>query len=1223
MADKWIEDLQATISGFVKSRAQQAAAGLVEMLASDPNATVPIPGGITGLYGVLGMGVNALQKVEADATDWLLKNSGADWLSEQVTGSPLPRIPIPPIVPGVDEALDQFQASSKLANEVTGSHEPRNFEETMWRMAPSIAIPSPVKLGQAATAAQKVGQLGLEALLPLRQLPGAKGVAVAAAVPAAVSETINNWGENAHKDGYQSLMETLTGKVDRPDPIALLDQQLDDVTTATEIEQEVNSVNEQIENKLAKIGVGAAVLAGGLYGAKTMLRNRADARVAARQNTAVEKIAPTGGERVQTAVQDEFAALKGIFRDKTNSDIADVFDSKLSVAANPIAMNTRIDHTVRTGEFPTSVFSSPNVVTRMPVSPTTWYKDMAQLDTAKRAQLDELLEYGDELDNRRIAFRIHGQPTRTRLMQFDDAQLNAEFAHRYADPDLKRMADQYWGIQRSMLDYMKGRGLLTDVEWQNLVRDHSRYVPNFEQKPVVSGMEKFWRQFERDTNPYIQKDIEELAHRNYSTGGGLGTIVKPSEAMLKSVQDVLRFTELNDVRRMFFQHTGATPIPGNKAGNDAIRVRTPTGIKHYKVDDPVIRSTLMYQPQRSIPVFNSMRRAYQNMTTGLLQPLFSLRAFTYDALSLPAVSGTRKAGLLPAELSGIDVTALPGSVYGIGRGLAGNLKAGSSTLLNDSLRENGRLVQMFGQQNVQRLADVMASSYEKSTLSILERYGGVSGGKYSHTADISQIEKAIKDYAPELTGHSKGAHTFVRGYRALLDSVQNGARLHYAAMNYKPGMSEKDVLKLMKDVRDLTGDFAVQGSSPKIRGFNTASPYSNVMIQSLARHAKMMKDHPGKYASWIATGVVMPAAYIMQRAAELGPEYIDHMMNELTPEQRAGGFVWYHEGRDPQQYTYIPIPPEFGLFLGMATEGIDALMGYSTGIYKDPAQANWKAALNRFLDVDTAKSMASGAGTGLERTTSIAVPPPIAFGAGLAGLQFGPGQLIPREIQDRHIDEGNVSDLLFDEQTEVVITALTGALGRQLLETARSAERAYEGTESVPHAVEEGVGRFADMQGRMVPMANYVWQNNMPSSRFNMPERALLEYRNKMKEVSEVHNQITKHGGDLTRLKKGYETPGAETKPLDPADAVKAEYVTRFYNDMEKRYTSILNGKRTELDRLKTNPRFDHETRTRQQNVLVKELHDFSNMYLEEIDHFEAEMKKQFPDFSLREFNPR
>ncbi len=973
--------------------------------------------------------------------------------------------------------------------------------------------------------------------------------------------------------------------------------------------------NNDALSKVVKYGAPALVATGVALAA---LRGRS-ARTQAQRTSELIGFAPVvdvvpTASKVEGAYLNRTAPITGVL-EQISPGSAQAFTDFVQLRMNPMAQAERIKAAIRDGQLPLTA-------QRFDVTPKQWFDSYAKLSPEQMTVLNDGIAALNELDNR--ALGIHNVTHKT------DADLNTLVAAMRADPLTARASSEYSGIMQDTLSFMTKRGLLTSQEYVDLAKSRPNYMPEM-QAQRTSWFQKLGRTV---TGSDVDSEGFQLLDRLFQRQGGQQRFFNPADAMEQYLGTVMRYADLNDVRRTTIDAIDNAARNGPRGnswrgvldratapGDGVITIRDGGQFKYWKVNDPVLHTALQHLPQTVVPVMNELRRVYQNMTTGLGAPWFVLRAMTYDAWAAAnlAPKGVN-VGMFPGDVVGSMVDAGVGAF----RGIYGNMVRGAANAFDASFRNDGVISQALGPSNTQALARTLGDAYARGTLAAFER-GGVGGNtRFREIANVDDMYTILKEVSPQYASSIPAVRSLWNGYKAVVDSFQNGARLQALSRTWRPGMAPDDEARLFNQVRHLTGDFGEKGGG-LIAGTATSSvPYLNVTAQTLAQYGRIAREQPLRLMQALTFSTALPTAYVAYSLSNLGPEYVDYYFNQLTPEQRSTFIPLFIPGVRPEEAPRIAVPQEMRPIVSTVIHGMDALFGISNGRINQPEMRNVREALDVFFGNERMKPDATA---GLFSTIMPAMPPALSAAFNMAGQEVvtgGAEGLSVRPVGDNKLsaeegyrvpinaDADAITRVLENNEVAAIVSSLLGAAGQAGLSFLQSTDQALREGAPLPSAAATATRDLVVDVARRVPEGNLLWQVPQRLSAQTVEARLLREKVDAFEKIARVIARDVK-GEDVTatgaaRQQLPYGTPRGLADPMMQPILVEAD---QFGTALRQKVLQPVKQLQDQVRLLDTR-QMDASSRAVERNMLIQQINALNAAGLQQVRDREEAMSRQY-----------
>lgn len=798
-----------------------------------------------------------------------------------------------------------------------------------------IPVGTAAKAGQTATKTGKALQVAKELALPGAQsLKGAPlSIAATVGAPIAVDAALEATGTSL-------VPEQLDDPLNAPleDPLAMdkavaatTPTKLDDPLLADPLNDPEFQDREDgwsLKNTIVT-GLGAAA---GVAGLAVAGQVRNTARAARKEASSIltgtaERLEDVPRTTQQTDINDltgpitdtktvgaiqlanRYAALENAL-EKTNAPDADLFRAELTTTGSNDALGSRTKHFFTTGQLPNSKVRSIQLGNHM--------NQLGRLTPEQQALYDDALLAGTKIDQMvKEQNNVWGNQTYQ--------SLDAIRQRALSDPKLKPLLEESRKMYSDAVKYAVERGYMSQEYATKLRIQNPNFVPTrmgreiVDDSPGVQGMNNLFQ-----------------ARGDLAEGVQPGELVPPSKMHTAYMSRLIRQVELNGLRRNFIDQMTA---PGSKRymtnGNQPVfeKVAKPMtdrtitimrngNEEHWVVRDNGIYSALQFTPNAAPRIGNWLAKARSMAargvvegSTGIANPFFAPTSAWYDVAStFPTTPKGRALGPLDellmrfsdgkVRLGNYDFSALASPITGTMKSYNAKAKLAFSNALDASLRNDGFLKQVIGDQEVTRLRDVMLRAYENSSYGIHQRFGGGSFGALDaiHDTNADDILKAI---APEyVQGTDRNMWNLMqtnpvsRAYVNALNTIKASNRMQFTGSNIRRNAqgiatgSDEELMKIVADSRRIGGgDLGVRGGDPNTAAgrawqqYLSEVPYLNTAVQEPRALINAIKKN--KWAV-VGTAMTMGGASLAAMVEQLqDPDFKQWYVNELTPQQRA------------------------------------------------------------------------------------------------------------------------------------------------------------------------------------------------------------------------------------------------------------------------------------------------------------------------------------------------
>lgn len=926
-------------------------------------------------------------------------------------------------------------------------------------------------------------------------------------------------------------------------------------------------------------------------GAMLLTRRAAAARRAAQMSGDLiggqpSESALTKTQTLNARALDSGAALKDSVKNAVGES-AD-FDAKVATSGNPVAVNHKITAALHDGDLPEGLKYS--------FTPKQWFDGRAilsQKNPAEAQLLNDALIARSELTSRA---KIEGySPSFKRTNE----QLQATIAAAEKNPAIVKMMGEYDNIMQTSLDYLQRSGIISAEKASGLKADFPHYVPFME-----AENNSFFKRLADSSMSYKDRKFFNEFTNLFAREGGLSRVVDPGTAMESYIGHMVRLGEMNKVRSAYVDTMmGAKSkfvSKASKESEDTVTVFKNGAREVYKVTDPDVRSALELSPKSVAPMLNVARRTYQAATTGILAPWYAVKALTYDAL-MATSTAPQGFGLFRGEP--VSALALGGS--GVMRASYGHLTrlardGFNKALLSDELGKPSILTQVMPRAMVERLADMAATAYANSTLSLFERSGAGGAGRFSEHLNYRNFQTQMDRISPDIASSPMGMRV-MNFYRAAMDSAQNAVRLEYMARNGK----KMPVEQLAKETRELTGDFARRGSSGPAIAYAEMVPYGNVSVQSLARWGKALRDNPIGTTVGVLNTVALPTLASQLYGSQDGAwqEYL----RSLPMDERNGTLFFYIPGVAPERMPRFTLPSELHPIKAATDVLLDGIFGFSSGVIDSPQSSGIRAALEDLLGERGVAQVKAG----LER----AAPPMLPIGVSAAGAVAGQDiqqrgvkfdiKPVDRQVQGQPtsttdvqlpFDAGTGAEYIHSNYVRNLVSHVFGAVGQMVMGTLGAAEQGYRGTGGNLATAADEAKQFASLELiKKVPSFAPIWgQEVAPGLR----TQEHVGLQDKLSALREIQASVA----------------AARKAPQDQLLSPQAIQAGTMFASYEKAFGPLVKQRADlmkRLDQTRSSVAMGPTMRMEKRTELVKELQDVESMLLENIKLLESDVSER------------
>lgn len=673
-------------------------------------------------------------------------------------------------------------------------------------------------------------------------------------------------------------------------------------------------------------------------------------------------------------------------------------------------------------------------------------------------------------------------------------------------PEVRTIVEAYRTHTRELLEQAHKAGYFTADQMKEM---RTRpYVPNvpFEAEPNVSayrslfsGRQRFANQATSPftkfregetmdfTDPFralgiyeksmTQQILENRTRKNY-----VYTLMRGFKGMSK-----------DKVRETFPNGVPIRRLGKNEKAENTIDIWDNGKQVKYVVGDPALRNSLMFAPHSSMQLLAQTKRAFQVGTTGEFNPLFAPTSLQLDTFfgalnvkrsevgglvdrqmhRLPWLRNSVAGDVISAAIRPADAAAA--AIVGVGRGAMDRVTGELAKQMARRFSKTG-LASDLGDEGLEGMAKMMMNRWHKTATYQMQAHG-YAPGRFS--ADIGDMDPGRFDafmrtlFESNLPG---------RAYRGLLNSIRDGWRTQFFAMNRAKLLAQSDEYKAVmrkaekigynpfdntildskktpaqlkidgemeavtyginkrvaRAAREIGSDPTRGGQSQRINEFVGAMPYANVGMQSMHTFYKNLMQNPMtrltmlSYGAW---GVGTTAMLLQSGGGEWWFERVpDSIRARTLPFNPAHmNALWNGEPYefDPNDVMLIDLGPEGA----MVKSAISGAFEYMTGL---PHHAGWRdnAWQQRWIEL----------GQSMLTVIPLGVPPLVNVGTSMVdlgpvqasrafenrGMFTNPIQGQGLSGQDRRFIGANDNGPLMSDRIADTLTSVLGVFGRTL-----------------------------------------------------------------------------------------------------------------------------------------------------------------------------------------------
>lgn len=734
-------------------------------------------------------------------------------------------------------------------------------------------------------------------------------------------------------------------------------------------------------------GAGLAAVAGAAMGVK-MLRNsnaqsegkvlaplakalepvRPDADVA---SAIIPGVSPATGAVTQTI--DKMAPAREAVNQLPPGTQRDVLQAQITTS-NQHAMDAMVDDVFKTGRLPGSTI-------KLDKPPAQVFEAISQLSDEEQTALSDITRLNTRIDQ---SANNNYQPWGAgpnQLTYQDMVNKRNSLLQRY--PQVTPLVDDYHDMFRKIPQYLEQHGVIDAATRSTLESVNQNYAPQRASYDSVFAHAIFGSP--RMGGNKADTSFLELFKREVPLESmPPGQAVQPLQAAASYFDNLTRAITINKARVQLGEALENNNIAGVKFTKTAPGDPEALSIPIYKdgekqwltTDNYGLWSALQFRPRTGIQALATINRAQASVLTGRLNPLFPFKAASYDAILAPSMmpEGTSIGPLsqgvatvgealktlgvtnrelqAPELLKRYDPTALVAPAWGTVRKLWGDAAYNVATSVEEGLRNNSLLARALGPQNMNALASMARDAFERSTVSLGERYGALGSNRFSILDDSKTVPEVLSNLPGFRSWSSSIANLpGINALNAAGDAIRESTRVQYLSSNIKRvpivrsyvfrlggvdvpvpvlAWEPKDEVNLLKSAaqtRRLIGDPAEIGgdiTTPLGRGLQRLSSvtmYGNQSLQTTAQIARMGWEHP---ISFTGTQVMLNIAGIGAWQHALAQPDVKKQLDGMTPEQRSRVIPIAFNNK---LYGFIGIPPEMRPVFGTALHVYMGLSG--------------------------------------------------------------------------------------------------------------------------------------------------------------------------------------------------------------------------------------------------------------------------------------------------------
>lgn len=736
--------------------------------------------------------------------------------------------------------------------------------------------------------------------------------------------------------------------------------------------------------------------------------------------------------------------------------------------------------------------------------------------------------------------------SRSSMIDWSEGDVQAYIHAGEQNPNVSGVVDLFRRSTNDMMSYTHNNGVIDSAEMARRLMNRNIYVPMREvsradmvDQPLRrKGMLFLDRVF--GNNSKTEYDFHSSDAARNVEGGDRPRVNIPKDPLVALTQawdDAVRSVTANNARRAVVDTLRATPQAngtmykqfefdvgnGRKVSSMSPEQYQAIGRKQveaykrpltrvirngkyefYDFSDEGMTRAMEFAPMAHIPIWNQARKVWQTATTGAFAPWFAVKSVTWDpqVVKMTAPKG-RSFGFidtyarmlfnessivnhtldhLPDPSAFLSVTtAMPYAVSMRAARALGH-KIGDDLALNSGVF--GNIAKLpGGRQVVDNAGTALVAMFDRSVFNVMSRNMSMSVGLLN---DNTRIADDFNRQTGRINALGETAKNFWHGYKAMIESVQGGAKVAYFYENYarlhhkyQGNIPKDEIDSLVYDVRRSSGDMSKMSGNKAIQLTSSAFPYINPTIQGTRHILASAKDpqNASKFWAQFVGSAVLPAvgAYTVLSQWQGALEY----WQNNTPEWRQMSGLplpnpeaWYEymsTGKwpafSPDKLTILELAPEITMLLNPVLAGMR-----SVGLLQN--------------DKHVPTGMLHDMGTIMDQVTGFATPPPLqaAFAASgqrldVHGLMSGQ---IASPINDLTFGGANADQMTWNSriprQVYDVVGALAGSAGQVAMQTLNTADIAYRDGQSPGEILAKATDTFKSEAVQRVPDIPLIYQ---------------------------------------------------------------------------------------------------------------------------------------------------
>lgn len=636
------------------------------------------------------------------------------------------------------------------------------------------------------------------------------------------------------------------------------------------------------------------------------------------------------------ALDESNVLLEGLRRSNVARDRIEAFDDFMRSEAGT-ASNTARDRFIETGVLD----ADGSIRTKVPYLELD--RAYGKLDATQQKRIDNYITAMDER-----ARRARGVVNMPHLSDTDLTNI----VRANGTPEVRKFADLYFDQGARMSEYRYKHGIIDAAQH---AREQNAYMPNIEAETPRTGLAGLWDKYAKGGRDSLSSDVSQFEK---AAKGGITEKVPPMEAMRRYINAQMHEVGATRVRRAWLKQMAGRSVSDFKQGRRLVAKKLSAGERGipvvvrengkdvtYFVGDPRIAKALQFNPQVVAGMgLNTMRKWFQQGTTGYFNPAFAPISLAYDAFAGMLGGRTERVvtGMLDDQLARMGMPPHLRDYMAVLRPLD------TLTVLGEGLYQGatGRIKEEYAIHMARRAAASGMPVHQSAAKAAMDRfidskYGAMQMQGYSGnmmTEGLTELDNGfLQRMTDAITNPVKRSMT-ARAYVSAIDGIRDAYRLGMFTRNVahqqwinkqttgRAKLSQAQYRKIVNHVREVSVDPAKRGSSDFINKTLSAMPYGNITLHSAAHMMRNILTNPG---AWWSMGGLIMTTWALQEA--MSPEAKQYL-KERVPDYRRGTSMTFeipHDGEpfDPQKHLFhLPIGPEPGLIVHGVLDGLSAWM---------------------------------------------------------------------------------------------------------------------------------------------------------------------------------------------------------------------------------------------------------------------------------------------------------